>query len=128
MKNFQKMPAFMAPFWKIGQQLALKNYSITIIILNSNVNFLLQICVASHHNPPSFEKKRQDGHVQATCAGVAGGAAALGATGGATGLAAGSAVGAALGLVPAIFTFGLSIPVGAAIGGDRFLIFFWENG
>ena len=50
-------------------------------------------------------------------AGVAGGAAALGATGGATGLAAGSAVGAALGLVPAIFTFGLSIPVGAAIGG-----------
>jgi len=59
----------------------------------------------------------KDGHVQATCAGVAGGAAALGATGGATGLAAGSAVGAALGLVPAIFTFGLSIPVGAAIGG-----------
>lgn len=82
------------------------------------------MCVASHHYPHWL--KRQDGHVQATCAGVAGGAAALGATGGATGLAAGSAVGAALGLVPAIFTFGLSIPVGAAIGGD--LPFCWENG
>ena len=85
------------------------------------MNFLLQICVASHHfSTIVWKKNRQDGHVQATCAGVAGGAAALGATGGATGLAAGSAVGAALGLVPAIFTFGLSIPVGAAIGGDRF--------
>lgn len=73
--------------------------------------------ITIHHR---LKKKRQDGHVQATCAGVAGGAAALGATGGATGLAAGSAVGAALGLVPAIFTFGLSIPVGAAIGGDHF--------
>lgn len=95
------------------------------------MNFLLQIFkLLPTIFPSSFEKKRQDGHVQATCAGVAGGAAALGATGGATGLAAGSAVGAALGLVPAIFTFGLSIPVGAAIGGDRFffLIFFWENG
>ena len=59
----------------------------------------------------------KDGHVQATAAGMAGGAATLGATGGATGLAAGAAVGAALGVVPALFTFGLSIPIGAAIGG-----------
>ena len=59
----------------------------------------------------------QDKHVQATAAGVLGGAATLGASGGATGLAAGAAAGAAIGVVPAIFTFGLSIPVGAAIGG-----------
>lgn len=45
-----------------------------------------------------------------------GGAVALGAGGGATGLVGGGAIGAALGLVPAAFTFGLSIPVGAAIG------------
>lgn len=59
----------------------------------------------------------KDGHVQATAAGVCGGAVALGATGGATGLTAGVVVGAALGVVPAIFTFGLSIPLGAVIGG-----------
>merc|ERR1719343_1789687 len=37
---------------------------------------------------------------------------------GTAGLATGASVGAAVGLVPAIFTFGLSIPVGAAIGGS----------
>merc|ERR1712137_136490 len=37
---------------------------------------------------------------------------------GTTGLAAGATIGAAVGLVPALFTFGLSIPVGAAIGGS----------
>jgi hypothetical protein len=36
---------------------------------------------------------------------------------GTAGLATGATVGAAIGLVPAIFTFGLSIPVGAALGG-----------
>merc|ERR1711963_1298540 len=64
----------------------------------------------------------KDGHVQATAAGVAGGAATLGATGAATGLAAGTALGAAVGLVPALFTFGLSIPIGAAIGGGCGLV------
>lgn len=44
------------------------------------------------------------------------GAVACGSSGGATGFVAGGAVGAAVGLVPAIFTFGLSIPLGAAIG------------
>eukprot|EP00913_Durusdinium_trenchii_P026753 g25095.t1 len=58
-----------------------------------------------------------DKHVQATAAGVLGGAATLGASGGATGLAAGTVVGAAVGVLPALFTFGLSIPLGAAIGG-----------
>lgn len=39
------------------------------------------------------------------------------AEGGGMGLMSGSALGAAIGVVPAIFTFGLSIPIGAAIGG-----------
>jgi len=47
----------------------------------------------------------------------AGGAAVLGTSGGAVGLTAGSAIGALVGFVPALFTFGLSIPIGAAIGG-----------
>merc|ERR1719511_197501 len=40
----------------------------------------------------------------------------MGAAGGGLGLVAGGAAGAAVGLVPALFTFGLSIPVCAAIG------------
>merc|ERR1711920_825120 len=43
--------------------------------------------------------------------------AALGAGGGAIGLATGGLAGAAVGILPAIFTFGLSIPVGAVVGG-----------
>ena len=35
---------------------------------------------------------------------------------GAAGLAVGGITGAALGIVPAVFTFGLSIPVGCALG------------
>jgi len=54
---------------------------------------------------------------QVTAASAVGGAVTLGASGGATGLVSGGLVGAALGLVPAVFTFGLSIPVGAALGG-----------
>merc|ERR1719378_298772 len=45
------------------------------------------------------------------------GAVLLGTGGGAAGLAAGGAAGAAAGLPLALFTFGLSIPVGAMIGG-----------
>jgi len=48
---------------------------------------------------------------------TAGGSITLGAVGGAFGLASGVVVGAAAGVVPALFTFGLSIPAGAAIGG-----------
>lgn len=48
---------------------------------------------------------------------AAGGAATLGAGGGLMGLTAGAGVGAAVGIVPAIFTFGLSIPIGAFMGG-----------
>lgn len=60
--------------------------------------------------------------VQAAAAGAAGGAAAVGTGLAATGLVAGGAVGAAIGILPAIFTFGLSIPIGAAIGGGCGLV------
>mmetsp|Transcript_69305 Transcript_69305/g.136960 ORF Transcript_69305/g.136960 Transcript_69305/m.136960 type:complete len:439 (+) Transcript_69305:65-1381(+) len=55
--------------------------------------------------------------VQVTSAAAAGGAVATGAGGGLLGLAAGGAAGATVGLVPALFTFGLSIPACALIGG-----------
>jgi len=48
---------------------------------------------------------------------TASGTVTLGAVGGAFGTAAGLVVGSAVGVVPALFTFGLSIPVGGAIGG-----------
>merc|ERR1719429_818111 len=58
-----------------------------------------------------------DKGVQATAASAAGGGVVLGTGGAATGLAVGGAVGAAVGVVPAIFTFGLSIPFCAVVGG-----------
>merc|ERR1719240_1190418 len=51
-------------------------------------------------------------------ASTAGGAVLGGAGGGAAGLASGGIVGAACGVPFALFTFGLSVPVGAAIGGS----------
>merc|ERR1712190_628396 len=60
--------------------------------------------------------------VQVTAASAAGGAVTLGTAGGVTGLATGGTLGAAIGLVPALFTFGLSIPIGAAIGGGCGLV------
>jgi len=65
----------------------------------------------------SIKGVASDRSVQATAAGSISGSAALGASGGATGLASGTMIGAACGLVPAVFTFGLSIPICAAIGG-----------
>uniref|UniRef100_A0A7S2M4P8 Transmembrane protein n=1 Tax=Zooxanthella nutricula TaxID=1333877 RepID=A0A7S2M4P8_9DINO len=58
-----------------------------------------------------------DPRAQVTAASAVGGAVALGTGGGATGLVSGGLMGAACGVVPALFTFGLSIPIGAAIGG-----------
>lgn len=55
---------------------------------------------------------------QTTALSAAGGAVAVGSGGAAAGLATGAVVGASLGLAPALFTFGISIPVGAAIGGS----------
>lgn len=64
-----------------------------------------------------------DPKAQSATIGAAGGAATMGATGGAVGLASGSMAGAMVGLVPAIFTFGLSIPIGAVLGGGAGLCF-----
>merc|ERR1719210_2305439 len=55
---------------------------------------------------------------QATAASATGGATMLGAGGGAAGLAMGSTAGALAGLPLALFTFGLSVPAGAAFGGS----------
>jgi len=52
----------------------------------------------------------------------AGGAVTLSAVGGAFGCAAGVVTGSLVGIVPAIFTLGLSIPVGATIGGTAGLV------
>lgn len=57
-----------------------------------------------------------DPRAQVTAASAAGGAVALGVGGGAVGMTTGGVLGAAVGIVPAFFTFGLSIPVGAAVG------------
>jgi len=59
---------------------------------------------------------------QATAGSAVGGAVAMGAGGGATGLAAGGVVGAVAGVPLAFFTFGLSIPIGAAVGGGTGLL------
>lgn len=48
---------------------------------------------------------------------TAGGAITLGAVGGTFGTAVGVVTGSAAGLLPALFTFGLSIPAGAVVGG-----------
>merc|ERR1711948_58820 len=50
-------------------------------------------------------------------ASMVGGAAILGTGGGAAGLLTGSVIGVVVGMVPGVFTFGLSIPLFAAIGG-----------
>lgn len=55
--------------------------------------------------------------VQRAAASGAAGAAALGVGGAAAGAVTGGAVGAAVGLVPTLFTFGLSIPFCAVVGG-----------
>jgi hypothetical protein len=58
-----------------------------------------------------------DKRFQVTTAAAAGGAVTCGAAGGAVGTAAGAGTGALVGLPAALFTFGLSIPVCATIGG-----------
>merc|ERR1712151_588676 len=50
-------------------------------------------------------------NVKVTALSAAGGAVTLGAGGGLVGMTAGAGIGAAVGVAPAIFTFGLSIPV-----------------
>jgi len=59
---------------------------------------------------------------QATAGSAVGGAVAMGTGGGATGLVAGGAVGALAGMPLALFTVGLSIPIGAILGGGTGLV------
>eukprot|EP00441_Pelagodinium_beii_P040301 CAMPEP_0197635874 /NCGR_PEP_ID=MMETSP1338-20131121/11566_1 /TAXON_ID=43686 ORGANISM="Pelagodinium beii, Strain RCC1491" /NCGR_SAMPLE_ID=MMETSP1338 /ASSEMBLY_ACC=CAM_ASM_000754 /LENGTH=354 /DNA_ID=CAMNT_0043208007 /DNA_START=12 /DNA_END=1076 /DNA_ORIENTATION=+ len=59
-----------------------------------------------------------DRRVQVSAAGAGLGATACGTAGAATGACIGGSVGALVGLVPAVFTFGLSIPIGAVVGGS----------
>jgi len=75
-----------------------------------------------------------DRQVQVTATAATGGAIVLGTGGGTVGLLTGSALGAVFGLIPALLTFGLSVPVfatvcggtglcaGAAIGGAAGLV------
>lgn len=63
-----------------------------------------------------------DPRTQVTAASAAGGAVVLGAGGATAGMLAGGALGAAVGVVPALFTFGLSIPIGMMIGGGCGLV------
>lgn len=65
----------------------------------------------------NFGRLTRDNDVQHAAAYGAAGAVALGTGGGFAGVISGGAVGAAVGLVPALFTFGLSIPFCAVIGG-----------
>jgi hypothetical protein len=56
-------------------------------------------------------------HFQTVTISTAAGAISFGAVGGAFGCAGGVVVGGAVGTLPALFTFGTSIPIGAVVGG-----------
>merc|ERR1712151_876102 len=58
----------------------------------------------------------KDPKAQATAAGATVGGVALGGAGGVVGLATGAVAGGVVGIVPALFTFGLSIPAFAFVG------------
>lgn len=60
--------------------------------------------------------------VQVSALGAGAGSIALGTAGAAAGALGGGTVGALVGLVPAVFTFGLSIPIGIAVGGATGLV------
>jgi len=64
----------------------------------------------------------KDGQLRATALGVAAGAALGGSGAGALGLVAGGSFGAVCGLLPALVTFGVSVPTGAILGGTTGLV------
>jgi hypothetical protein len=82
-----------------------------------NLGTLTQTTVMKYA-PAPVKEMVSDPKAKTAAVGAAGGAVAMGATGGAVGMASGSVLGAVVGLVPALFTFGLSIPVGAVLGGS----------
>jgi len=61
-------------------------------------------------------------HVQVSAMGAGAGSIALGTAGAAAGACGGGVMGGLVGLVPAVFTFGLSIPIGIAVGGTTGLL------
>lgn len=63
-----------------------------------------------------FQALATDPTIHVTVAGAVSGAVVLGASGGGAGLVTGGVIGAACGVVPAVFTLGLSIPVGFVVG------------
>lgn len=73
--------------------------------------------VAVEHAQLKAKTLAQDPHLRYSAVGASAGAAIVGAGGAATGLTTGSLLGAAVGVIPAVFTFGLSIPFCAAVGG-----------
>eukprot|EP00933_Yihiella_yeosuensis_P059669 TRINITY_DN6121_c1_g1_i1.p1 TRINITY_DN6121_c1_g1~~TRINITY_DN6121_c1_g1_i1.p1 ORF type:complete len:360 (-),score=90.62 TRINITY_DN6121_c1_g1_i1:301-1380(-) len=83
-------------------------------ILNEHARQTAAFAEATRHQA---ERLIENDSFRATAVGAGAGAATLGVGGGVTGLATGSAIGAAVGILPAFFTFGLSIPIGAAMGG-----------
>jgi len=64
-----------------------------------------------------------DRECQKTACCAVSGAFALGSAGGAAGTVTGATLGMAAGVIPALFTFGLSIPAGAVIGGGMGMAF-----
>lgn len=92
------------------KKLALKVKSVTRSVCNKT----RRATVYTKQNVVALASSR---HAQVTAASAAVGATALGTAGAAGGALAGGASGALLGLIPALFTFGLSIPAGAAVGG-----------
>jgi len=78
---------------------------------------------AKAHATAKFVKESAaDRRVQVTVTGAGLGSTACGVAGAATGVCVGGSVGALVGLVPAVFTFGLSIPIGAMVGGSAGLM------
>jgi hypothetical protein len=63
-----------------------------------------------------FQALATDPTLHVTVAGAVSGAVVLGASGGGAGLVTGGVIGAACGVVPAVFTLGLSIPIGFVVG------------
>merc|ERR1719512_494222 len=68
------------------------------------------------HAKAFVKSMASDRRVQVTAASAVGGGAVVGAGGAGAGLLTGGALGVAVGTLPALFTFGLSIPLGAVIG------------
>jgi len=77
----------------------------------------LQILFKECEGAPPAPMLVSNAKVQATIVGASVGSVVLGSASGAIGSFCGAVAGATIGVIPALFTFGLSIPVGAVVGG-----------